>query len=311
MAISVCMQSCYLVTQRANENKSVEYSGNIGNQINLWFSELINNASHDSLELPQDLKPILVNRIKKFGQLSEHLNYLAANVPDEVVETMLENLKPLTPISVYSWDIKEQQEKGEKVWIYAKPFLNIVISQLLKDFGFNEKDYVDNPIIHFRCSDTPFVKHKDYQLMPYSYFDWVIAESEPFHDKDWLLITSCGHLVPSQKKQLWCSACRCYAEDLIDYFGKKNIKVEKAQPAGIIQDIARIFFSPLAVSASPSSFSFVPGVTSNRPYLMPVVGYQNKHVIPNTKIKTITALVQHDEVNWEICEDTLKKLKER
>lgn len=52
--------------------------------------------------------------------------------------------------------------RREKFWLIMKPLMNQIIDDTLKKSGLYKK--VQYPVIHFRCSDIPFIRNKQYKL---------------------------------------------------------------------------------------------------------------------------------------------------
>jgi hypothetical protein len=49
-----------------------------------------------------------------------------------------------------------------------KPLINKILDETFQKCGLKKDVY--NPIIHFRCADTPFIKGNGYHLQYYSFF---------------------------------------------------------------------------------------------------------------------------------------------
>ena len=58
------------------------------------------------------------------------------------------------------WQVKNN--RIEKFWLIMKPLIKEIIDNALKKSGLYKK--VQYPVIHFRCSDIPFIRYNQYKL---------------------------------------------------------------------------------------------------------------------------------------------------
>jgi hypothetical protein len=132
-------------------------------------------------------------------------------------------------------------------WKYARP---IIKDSYTKSIPY---EHIGFPVIHFRCSDIPFIRYSIYHLQKAKFIDWVIdiIESRGFSTVIWLNCNS--HLSSSNN-------CKDINDIYIKKFEQRGISVV-AKCGTIIQDFATMVNSPLLVSLNPSSYSFMAGVS--------------------------------------------------
>jgi len=119
----------------------------------------------------------------------------------------------------------------------------------------------NNPIIHFRCADAPFIRHFMYHFPKYEFYknalEKIYAESNNGNNiniSKEIIILSCNDHFADNKMKI---SCKKYSDLLVNYLDKNsyNSKIEcNAQ----LVDLAKIFYAP-AVISTVSSFSFIPG----------------------------------------------------
>ena len=159
----------------------------------------------------------------------------------------------------YETDSFWTSESNEKQIIHniMKPYMNKIMNNtFVKN---NLKKIVKYPIIHFRCADAPFIKHKHYYLQKYKYFKSAL-DSLPDYDK--IIILSCTNhksIEPDKK------SCERYIELLIEYLNEYNPIVKCGTN---VDDFISMFYAPAVVSTQ-SSYSFMSGFFGNGKYIQP------------------------------------------
>lgn len=119
------------------------------------------------------------------------------------------------------------------------------------------KKDVAYPVMHFRCSDVPFLKLGFYHLVKRSTVEWM-ANKIIDRGYDHVTVLNCD----KHKKKDASYACQQYLQYYVGILVDKGISVDY-QCDSILQDFASMFYSPLLVSINPSSFSFMAGIAKD------------------------------------------------
>jgi len=143
-------------------------------------------------------------------------------------------------------------------WISMKPIVNKILNNTFETSGL--KRIVNNPIIHFRCSDTPFLRYSGYHLQYYSFFKEALQLissklNKEIHEVD---IMSC---VSHKSDELQQKSCNTYASSLKEYLNNLGYKTNIICNSNI-DDFANLFYSPAVITIG-GSFSFIAGFFSN------------------------------------------------
>jgi hypothetical protein len=159
------------------------------------------------------------------------------------------------------WIIENRRAEG--FWMAMRPVVHRILETAFHDTGISmkTKDQVDCPVIHFRCSDVPFVKNMHYHFVRYAFYRDCLAEAKKTLSSngsvsgDRVLLLSC-HAHNSSPEYM--NKCRIYKASLIEYL-EKSLGLQVMTRCGTpVQDFATMFYAPLVLSAG-SSFSFMSG----------------------------------------------------
>lgn len=150
-------------------------------------------------------------------------------------------------------------ETPEKQIIHGimKPYMNKIMNNVFTDNKLEKE--VKYPIIHFRCADTPFRKHRHYYLQKYKYFKDALQSIPKF---DRIIILSCTKHLSSEQNE---NSCNEYATMLENELAKYNPKI---QCGTNVDDFISMFYAPVVISTQ-SSFSFMAGFFGNSTYIQP------------------------------------------
>jgi hypothetical protein len=150
------------------------------------------------------------------------------------------------------WQVKNN--RIEKFWLIMKPLMKEIIDNALKKSGLYKK--VQYPVIHFRCSDIPFIRHKQYKLQKYTFYrdslNNIKKQSSVNYDTV-ILLTSNVHRSNINNKK----ACDIYLNGIKNYIESIGYKVI-IQSKSKEEDFATLFYAPVVISPG-SSFSFMGG----------------------------------------------------
>jgi hypothetical protein len=159
----------------------------------------------------------------------------------------------------YGNDAFWTSETPEKQVIHGimKPYMNKIMNTVFINNKLEKE--VKYPIIHFRCADTPFRKHKHYYFQKYKYFKDAI-KSIPKFDK--IIILSCNTHLSSEQNE---KSCQDYVNILKNELSQYNPKI---QCGTNVDDFISMFYAPVVISTQ-SSFSFMAGFFGNSTYIQP------------------------------------------
>ena len=150
------------------------------------------------------------------------------------------------------WFIKNDNHM--KFWICMKPLVHSILDEAFKKTGVNK--LIDTPIIHFRCSDIPFIKHSMYHLYKYEFYKRalqdIIDKTGVNYNKVKILYSN-SH----QSNEEYGNACDKYTSSLKKYLEDLNYDVEVYTNSDI-EDFADMFYAP-AVIAGCGSYTFMSG----------------------------------------------------
>jgi len=115
---------------------------------------------------------------------------------------------------------------------------------------------ISYPVVHFRCSDAPFVIHPQYHLTKAASARWM-AEQVKNKGFDKIVILACN-----KHRKVKNNSCSDFLAFYTQIFQDSGLKVEK-QCNSVFKDFALMVHSPLLVSLNASSFSFMAGISKD------------------------------------------------
>jgi len=136
-----------------------------------------------------------------------------------------------------------------------------VAAAIFKGLGVEpDPDYADTAVVHFRCSDVPFVRHPTYVLLPRSYFAFAAEKIRAFGGAKRVVLLSCATLhrsdVHPKVASLAKSKCPGYARVIAGWVGASETRCIR----GVRDSVAALLGAHSVVSTG-GSFSFVAGVS--------------------------------------------------
>lgn len=201
----------------------------------------------------------------------------ATVVDNEVFERFVIDTRNVTDTKLQSfynkfdWSLQANpiayQTSGESSWNQLNPngshkvnYLNYwqsIRPMVKKLYETNvEAKSVRYPVVHFRCSDSPFNKHNQYHMTKSSSVLWM-AEQIKSRGYDEIILLSCN-----SHRSLDYDSCASYIQYYSDLFVESGLKVNQ-QCESIYEDFFTMVYSPLLVSLNASSFSFMAGVAKD------------------------------------------------
>ena len=148
-------------------------------------------------------------------------------------------------------------------WSCIKPIANSLINQILPSYYENITKNINNlgkfPIIHFRCSDVPFIRHGFYHFQRYAFFIDSLNElaGKGVDVSKVYLMYSFLH-EGSEKNN---ATSLIYIQSLKQFLEENNYVVEIISQ-DVASDFAAMFYAPAVISTC-SSFSFTAGFFGN------------------------------------------------
>lgn len=119
-----------------------------------------------------------------------------------------------------------------------------------------DKMYINDPVIHFRCSDIPFIKHRQYHMTKAASVRWM-ADQVKSRGYDKVILLSCN-----SHHGLDSDSCAKYIDFYTGLLEQSGIAVTR-QCKSIYYDFATMVNSPLLVSLNSSSYSFMAGIAKD------------------------------------------------
>jgi hypothetical protein len=172
----------------------------------------------------------------------------------------------------------------ETVHRIMKPVMNKIMNDTFVKLGYIKN--VKYPAIHFRCADTPFVKHFQYHFQKYSYFKKALGD---IGNVKRVILLSCNtHLANEQNKK----SCQTYTSKIKEYLSDYQVDI---QCNSNIDDFLTMFYAPALISTT-SSFSFMAGYFGNGLYIQPNMMIDGKECTDcNSTYKNYN--IPHSKVN--------------
>jgi hypothetical protein len=133
------------------------------------------------------------------------------------------------------------------------------------DYSFSNK-----AVIHFRCSDVPFIKHPQYHLLPKEYY-YFISEKIKESNVEEVLFVNCSTW-SSDKLEIKDveTLCNNYIDTIADWLGEKlDIKINKNKICTNIKETYSIMMGSKILVSTGGSFSFIPGMIKNKNFISP------------------------------------------
>ena len=115
------------------------------------------------------------------------------------------------------------------------------------------------PIVHFRCSDSPFIRNNEMHLVKVSTVKWIADKIKAKGFSKVIMLNCQGHQLKGKSSQ---KSCIKYADFYVEQLKNNGLEVE-LQCNEMFKDFAMMIYSPLLVSLNSSSFSFIAGISKN------------------------------------------------
>ena len=245
--ICIALLVIYIVNQYRNGLLSTVVSLTLNNKVDIgnFLSTYYRSLVLSILE-QRDFTYIIPNK--------PFINKLPSNIPfrqDLFMELSqlgitATEFKKTYPSGMSFWFVKDKLQQD--IGYIMKPLLHSLLDTALSSENLHGSA---NPVIHFRCADTPFIRDKHYHFQKYSFFKDALENNRA--NKSITLLSCSTHKADQQKQE----SCKSYTDHLQEYLQSigYTATVQCNTPE---QDFATIFYSPLVISTG-SSFSFMSG----------------------------------------------------
>lgn len=216
-------------------------------------SSLGNNLSSYFYYRASDLQDILVSRVKHSFKITEpkELRKFYSKLDWQRINFAV----PYHSAHYSAWSVYDRVGREKlnylEFWQQLRPVIAATYQDNLPQLQ------VRNPVVHFRCSDAPFVKLEYYHLVKRDTVEWIAAKIKA-KGFDHVTVLSCDQ----HKRRHKNLACQQYMQYYVGILYEQGISVDY-QCESVLHDFASMFYSPLLVSLNPSSFSFMAGVAKD------------------------------------------------
>jgi len=146
------------------------------------------------------------------------------------------------------WECTEDTKM--KLFKFLKPTVHAILNQAFQQANLKRTPL--HTVIHFRCADVPFSKHRAYFLQKYPFFKESLEKINP-PDKKVTLMNCSTHL--SKKKEQ--DACVLYVKHMTTYLESIGYEVNIRCNTNV-EDFADLFYAKAVISTG-GSFSFMSG----------------------------------------------------
>lgn len=247
----------YLSVPNNNSNITLMYNtGILGNYLCYYFTLV-------GKQLAQGQDAIIENIDEKLPLYSV---ILAKDYP-QIVQSLKELNFDFNIDPTGTWVITDI--KKQRFWDIMKPLIQKILNEAFTRINLNMKTEV--PVIHFRCSDVPFVKHPEYHFSQYKYYLDILKKT----DYKKVILLSCHQHLSNEINK---NTCDIYNNDLKQFLNDNGYEVEvKCQD--IINDFSLMFYAPIVISPG-SSFSFISGYCGFSDF------YSSGHIHENNRENT-------------------------
>jgi hypothetical protein len=167
------------------------------------------------------------------------------------------------------------------MWQILKKKFNIILLNALQKSNFISNSKY--PIIHFRCSDVPFIKHFHYFMQKYQFFKSALEKIDFKNNPEKKIILKSCFSHGSNKNNV--DACTKYVYMLQTYINNLgyNCIIECKTN---VEDFADMFYAPNVISTG-GSFAFISGFLGNGTFISTEHKIENKTTCNNIHCNNI------------------------
>lgn len=223
-----------------------------------WFRNNYGFANLILLKLRIDIRialgyPVITNFTTKYKNFEEPFEIL----PSELTELRKYPNEIFKISTTKSWWFEPNWPDHLKQ--YYTGFWDICGRILARRYNkVLSKISVTEPVIHFRCSDIPFNRNREYHIPKDDMLHWVAKELKTHGYKTAILLNCTKHLSKDGNDKY----CKDFLDHYVDILKEHGISV-RFQCKDILEDFATMYYSPLLVSLNGSSFSLAAGMAKD------------------------------------------------
>lgn len=240
------IQPTSLLGSFCNLENMENISLDIGNFLCIYFSKL-GNSFKNGYDFVYDI-----------NQDNEFLKHLPTKIPyDPIIGNSLKYIPSYIFNIGFDGTWVCDNNDTHNFWIILKPLVYNILNEAFIKANLEIK--TTYPVIHFRCSDVPFIKHFHYHIAKYQfYLDTLIELKTKNINTETVNLLACfNHLATNDNKK----HCNVYIESLSNFLIKNGYKVNIICNSNI-DDFALLFYAPAVISLG-SSYSFMSGFFGN------------------------------------------------
>jgi hypothetical protein len=131
-------------------------------------------------------------------------------------------------------------------------------------------NFVRTAIVHFRCSDVPFINMPEYPLQPRAYFKFVADFLRKYDDVDNVVVVNCNEHGKHQLAPL----CHKYAHVIQEWLqgDLPQMPVDVNLACETQKETFEAMLGSHTLISTGGSFSFVPGMLKGKRFVTPYLG---------------------------------------
>ena len=153
-------------------------------------------------------------------------------------------------------------------WKYFQPIVSYCIKNSLEQFDVIKPKY--ECVIHFRCADTPFIRHSSYHLLKYNWYYKAIKTALQHSNIQKIHILSCN----IHNEHPLSYLCNNLVKDLQDFI-LKNFKIPSIVLCNSVDEDFSIMYHSKILISTTSSLSFFTGLASDNLFILPTFNKEN------------------------------------
>jgi hypothetical protein len=166
-------------------------------------------------------------------------------------------------VSMWEPRFHSSSEEYSNYWKKQIP----AVKDEIKKIGVTpDLNYSNTAIVHFRCSDVPFIEHKSYTLLPQSYYNFVSEQINKSNVDNVVIVTCITH----NKHKLADVKCPEYTDKIKSWLEDKlDIPVSIDNTCMSVEDTYSAFIGCKILVSTGGSFSFIPGICKGKDFISP------------------------------------------
>lgn len=216
----------------------------IGNTLSSYFTSYIYSCKNN----------------KQFEINTDHKSEIIKNLPSSLPIRKID-----IDVNMIENHIEESTlwESNFKIWKDLQPVVRHCINSSLEKSKIVRPKY--DCVIHFRCSDTPFVRHVSYHLLKYSWYRKAICVALRYKKIRKIHILMCNNHIRHKLSYL----CNNLVTDLQDFISRTFDIPSIVICNSSEEDFSIMYNSKVLISGGISSFSFFAGLASDNLFILP------------------------------------------